>query len=161
MCGRGRCTLRPDAIAQACHFNSRPIRHVDIDRYRPSYNVAPGFNVPVVRLGDGDGDGFVSHCMKWGLVPKETDEIDHFKMVCAFERDLINAVTSNFDLLHLCISMRGVNRYERSHPFVDFFQRTGVWYRLKGETLYTFTIITTSSSSSLEWLHGLFLPPLQ
>ncbi|KAL3622384.1 hypothetical protein CASFOL_033795 [Castilleja foliolosa] len=52
--------------------------------YRPSYNVAPGFNVPVVRSDDeGDTNGVVLHCMKWGLIPsftKKTEKIDHFRM---------------------------------------------------------------------------------
>ncbi|KAL0369908.1 UNVERIFIED_CONTAM: Abasic site processing protein HMCES [Sesamum angustifolium] len=84
MCGRGRCTLRPDDFPRACHLNGRPIRHVNMDRYRPSYNVAPGFNVPVVRRDEeGDSDGVVLHCMKWGLIPsftKKNEKIDHFKM---------------------------------------------------------------------------------
>lgn len=51
--------------------------------------MAPGFNVPVVRRDDGGdgGDGMVLQCMKWGLVPgftKQTDKIDHFKMVMGF-----------------------------------------------------------------------------
>lgn len=54
-------------------------------RYRPSYNVSPGFSVPVVRREDEPNDeGAVLHCMKWGLVPsftKKTEKPDHYKMV--------------------------------------------------------------------------------
>lgn len=54
-------------------------------RYRPSYNVSPGFSVPVVRREDDPNDeGAVLHCMKWGLVPsftKKTEKPDHYKMV--------------------------------------------------------------------------------
>lgn len=54
-------------------------------RYQPSYNVSPGFNVPVVRRDDDlNDDGAVVHCMKWGLVPsftKKTEKPDHYKMV--------------------------------------------------------------------------------
>lgn len=57
-----------------------------MDRYRPSYNVAPGSNFPVVRREDGsDGEAVVLHCMKWGLIPsftKKNEKPDHFKMVC-------------------------------------------------------------------------------
>lgn len=52
-------------------------------RYRPSYNVAPGWNLPVVRRDD-DGEGFVLHCMKWGLIPsftKKNEKPDFYKMV--------------------------------------------------------------------------------
>lgn len=54
-------------------------------RYRPSYNVSPGFNLPVVRREDAsDSEGYVLHCMKWGLIPsftKKTEKPDHYKMV--------------------------------------------------------------------------------
>ncbi|XP_040952487.1 abasic site processing protein YoqW isoform X2 [Gossypium hirsutum] len=86
MCGRARCTLRADDIPRACHRNDGPIRHVNMDRYRPSYNVGPGMNFPVVRRDDGsntDGAGIVLHCMKWGLIPsftKKSDKPDFFKM---------------------------------------------------------------------------------
>ena len=56
-------------------------------RYRPSNNVSPGFNMPVVRREDdasAESDGHVVHCMKWGLIPsftKKTDKPDHYKMV--------------------------------------------------------------------------------
>ena len=49
--------------------------------YRPSYNVAPGSYMPVLRR---EKDGVAVHCMKWGLVPgftKKTDKPDFFKMV--------------------------------------------------------------------------------
>lgn len=58
---------------------------LNIFRYRPSYNVAPGSNIPVVRRDDGsDGEGVVLHCMKWGLIPsftKKTEKADFYKMV--------------------------------------------------------------------------------
>lgn len=56
-------------------------------RYRPSYNVSPGSNLPVVRRADGSSDGgedVVLECMKWGLIPsftKKTEKPDHYKMV--------------------------------------------------------------------------------
>lgn len=54
-------------------------------RYRPSYNVSPGANLPVVRRGGGtEGEEAIVHCMKWGLVPsftKKSEKPDHYKMV--------------------------------------------------------------------------------
>lgn len=54
-------------------------------RYRPSYNVSPGFNMPVIRREDAsDSGGYVVHCMKWGLISsftKKTEKPDHYKMV--------------------------------------------------------------------------------
>ncbi|CAN6688453.1 unnamed protein product [Malus baccata var. baccata] len=57
MCGTARCT---DDVIRAHHRNHAPVRTVNMDRYRPSYNVLPaGSNVPVVRREDGaDGYGF-------------------------------------------------------------------------------------------------------
>ncbi|KAI3932901.1 hypothetical protein MKX01_031883 [Papaver californicum] len=73
MCGRARCSLRVDDIPRACGVNNGPRRTVQIDRYRPSYNVSPGFYVPETVL----------HCMKWGLIPsftKTTEKPDHYRM---------------------------------------------------------------------------------
>lgn len=58
----------------------------ELFRYRPSYNVSPGANLPVVRRADGaDGEeGVVLQCMKWGLIPsftKKTEKPDHYRMV--------------------------------------------------------------------------------
>lgn len=56
-------------------------------RYRPSYNVSPGRDIPVIRREDGsDGDGVVLQCMKWGLIPsftKKDEKPDHYKMVAS------------------------------------------------------------------------------
>lgn len=60
-------------------------------RYHPAYNVAPGWNLPVLRMGDGHsgGDGVVLQCMKWGLIPsftKKTEKPDHYKMVTSAKK---------------------------------------------------------------------------
>ncbi|EHA8587373.1 hypothetical protein COCNU_scaffold001996G000010 [Cocos nucifera] len=95
MCGRARCTLNPRQVAKACGLadgsgDALSIPTLEMDRYRPSYNVSPGAYLPVVaarkeRKGSGQGrEAPVIHCMKWGLVPsftKKTEKPDHFKMV--------------------------------------------------------------------------------
>ena len=111
MCGRARCTLRPEDVRRACHRHGSTARFLHLEwffspfspffqfsflfdcgssqhccfcrlySYRPSYNVAPGSYMPVLRR---DKDGVAVHCMKWGLVPgftKKTDKPDFFKMV--------------------------------------------------------------------------------
>ena len=69
-------------------------------RYRPAYNVSPGFNLPVVRRDDGsDCQGAVLQCMKWGLIPsftKKTDKPDHYRMVILTYHPLIIIYTSWF-----------------------------------------------------------------
>lgn len=71
-------------------------------RYRPAYNVSPGFNLPVVRRDDGsDSQGAVLQCMKWGLIPgftKKTDKPDHYRMVI---HPLIIIYTSRSPFFHV------------------------------------------------------------
>ncbi|XP_073156567.1 uncharacterized protein [Henckelia pumila] len=173
MCGRARCTLRPDDFPRACHLNGRPVRHLNMDGYRPSYNVAPGFNVPVVRRaddGDGNGNGFVLHCMKWGLIPsftKKTEKPDYFRMFNA-RSESIREKASFRRLLpsnRCLVSVEGFYEWkkdgQKKQPYYIHFKdgRPLVFAALfdswknSEEVIYTFTIVTTSSSSSLEWLH--------
>ncbi|XP_011089624.1 embryonic stem cell-specific 5-hydroxymethylcytosine-binding protein [Sesamum indicum] len=172
MCGRGRGTLRPDDFPRACHLNGRPVRHLNMDRYQPSYNVAPGFNVPVVRRDEeGDSDGVVLHCMKWGLIPsftKKNEKIDHFRMFNA-RCESIREKASFRRLLpknRCLVSFEGFYEWKkdglRKQPYYIHFKDgrplifAGLfdsWRSSEGEILYSFTIVTTTSSSSLEWLH--------
>ncbi|CAM0872791.1 unnamed protein product [Alopecurus aequalis] len=109
MCGRARCTLSPAQAARAFGFPSTTtvggaggggdgggdapaVPTLQMDRFRPSYNVSPGAYLPVgaVRaraMGDGGGGADehvpVIQCMKWGLVPSFTgksEKPDHFRM---------------------------------------------------------------------------------
>nr|CAB3498919.1 unnamed protein product [Digitaria exilis] len=139
MCGRARCTLSAAQAARAFGFptttaaaaggsgggagDAPAVRTLDLDRFRPSYNVSPGAYLPVGTLrahtatgGDGGrGDGGVEpviQCMKWGLVPSFTgknEKPDHFRMY-----------------------------------YLTFASR---------EIIHTFTILTTRASTSLKWLH--------
>ncbi|KAJ7544576.1 hypothetical protein O6H91_09G083600 [Diphasiastrum complanatum] len=83
MCGRARCTLASHEVAQACGFPAN-VRSVDSERYRPSYNVAPGSYLPVVHYESKESSKEpVVHCMKWGLVPsftKKGTKPDHYRM---------------------------------------------------------------------------------
>ncbi|XP_051143809.1 uncharacterized protein LOC127260160 isoform X1 [Andrographis paniculata] len=174
MCGRARCTLRPDDFTRACRLDARSVRHLHMDQFRPSYNVAPGFNVPVVRRDEegGDGNGVVLHCMKWGLVPsftKKSEKPDHFRMFNARSESLREKASFRRLLpKNRClVSVEGFYEWKkdgsRKQPYYIHFKdgRPMVfaalfdcWKNSEGETMYTFTIITTSSSSSsLEWLH--------
>ncbi|PSR86309.1 Embryonic stem cell-specific 5-hydroxymethylcytosine-binding protein [Actinidia chinensis var. chinensis] len=172
MCGRARCTLRADDIPRACRLNGRSLRSVDMDRYRPSYNVAPGRDMPVVRRDDGSGgDGAVLHCMKWGLIPsftKKSEKPDHYKMFNArsesiCEKASFRRLVPNSRCL---VVVEGFYEWKKDgskkQPYYIHYKdgRSLVfaalydsWKNSEGEILYTFTIVTTSSSSTLEWLH--------
>lgn len=171
MCGRARCTLRPDDFPRACHLSGRPVRHLNMDGYRPSYNVAPGFNVPVVRRDDdGDSNGVVLHCMKWGLIPsftKKTEKPDYFRMFNARSESLREKASFRRLLpKNRClVSVEGFYEWKKDgkkkQPYYIHFKdgRSLVFAALfdswknSEEVIYTFTIVTTSSSSGLEWLH--------
>lgn len=179
MCGRARCSLRTDDFPRACHLNGRPMRHVNMDRYRPSYNVSPGFNIPVIRREerqDGDGPkvqdhGVVLECMKWGLLPnftKKSEKPDHYRMFNA-RSESVKEKPSFRRLIptnRCLVAVEGFYEWkkdgskkqpyyihikdERPMVFAALFDS---WKNSEGEVIYTFTILTTSASSSLEWLH--------
>ncbi|CAN4119068.1 unnamed protein product [Withania somnifera] len=165
MCGRARCTLRSDDFPRACYLNGRLLRHVDMNRYRPSYNVSPGFSVPVVRREDEPNDeGAVLHCMKWGLVPsftKKTEKPDHYKMFNA-RSESIKEKASFRRLVPKNRCLVAVEGWVKKQPYYIHFKDArplvfaalfDSWKNPEGEVLYTFTILTTSASTSLEWLH--------
>ncbi|CAH8263710.1 unnamed protein product [Arabidopsis lyrata] len=172
MCGRTRCTLRPDDIQRASHRHTVPTRSLHLDRYRPSYNIAPGSYIPVLRReNEVVGDGVVVHCMKWGLVPgftKKTDKPDFFKMFNARSESV--AEKASFRRLlpknRCLVAVDGFYEWKKEgskkQPYYIHFEdgRPLVfaalfdsWQNSGGETLYTFTILTTTSSSPLQWLH--------
>lgn len=172
MCGRARCTLRADDIPRACHVTGRPLRSINTDRYRPSYNVAPGRDIPVVRREDGSyGDGVVLQSMKWGLIPsftKKTEKPDHYKMFNA-RSESVGEKASFRRLIpnnRCLVAVEGFYEWKKNgskkqpyyihmkdgQPFV-FAALYDSWKTSEGEILYTFTILTTLSSSALEWLH--------
>ncbi|KAM3326038.1 hypothetical protein P3S67_001164 [Capsicum chacoense] len=172
MCGRARCTLRPDDFPRACHLNGRRVRHIDMNRYQLLYNVSPWFNVPVVRREDDlNDDGAVVHCMKWGLVPsftKKTEKPDHYKMFNA-RSESIKAKASFRRLVpknRCLVAVEGFYEWKndgsKKQPYYIHFKDGqslvfaalyDSWKNAEGEVLYTFTILTTSVSLSLVWLH--------
>ncbi|CAN6545022.1 unnamed protein product [Malus baccata var. baccata] len=172
MCGRARCTLRADDVTRACHRTHAPVRTVNMDRYRPSYNVSPGSNLPVVRREDGaDGDGVVLQCMKWGLIPsftKKTEKPDFYRMFNARSESICEK--ASFRRLvpksRCIVAVEGFYEWKKDgskrQPYYVHFKDGrpllfaalyDSWGNSEGEKLYTFTIITTSSSSALGWLH--------
>ncbi|KAF8089447.1 hypothetical protein N665_0506s0052 [Sinapis alba] len=169
MCGRARCTLRPEDVRRACHRHDFPAHFLHLECYRPSYNVAPGSYMPVLRR-DNDG-GVAVHCMKWGLVPgftKKTDKPDFFKMFNARSESV--AEKASFRRLlpqnRCLVAVDGFYEWKKEgskkQPYYIHFkdERPLVfaalfdsWQNSEVETLYTFTILTTASSSALDWLH--------
>ncbi|CAL9040987.1 uncharacterized protein LOC135622700 isoform X1 [Musa acuminata AAA Group] len=176
MCGRTRCTLNTDQIARACGLtvNAASIRTHEIDRYRPSYNVSPGAYLPVVLVERATGEAEESpaiRCMKWGLVPsftKKTEKPDHYKMFNA-RSESIKEKASFRRLVptnRCLVAVEGFYEWKKDgskkQPYYIHFKDNrplvfaalyDAWKNSEGDILYTLTILTTSSSSALQWLH--------
>ncbi|PUZ37549.1 hypothetical protein GQ55_9G128700 [Panicum hallii var. hallii] len=196
MCGRARCTLSAAQAARAFGFptttaaagpgggagDAPAVRTLDLDRFRPSYNVSPGAYLPVgtVRAqpaagGDGgradDGAEPVIQCMKWGLVPSftgKTEKPDHFRMFNA-RSESVKEKASFRRLIpknRCLVAVEGFYEWKKDgskkqpyyihfqdhRPFV-FAALYDAWTNSEGEIIHTFTILTTRASSSLKWLH--------
>lgn len=156
---------------------------LQMDRFGPSYNVSPGAYLPVgaVRArapgDDGDGGGGaeehvpVIQCMKWGLVPSFTgknEKLDHFRMFNA-RSESIKEKASFRRLIpknRCLVAVEGFFEWKKDgskkQPYYIYFQDQrplvfaalfDTWKNSEGESLHTFTILTTRSSTSLGWLH--------
>ncbi|KAL9239637.1 hypothetical protein vseg_013940 [Gypsophila vaccaria] len=172
MCGRCRCTLRPADLARVFHLPDTAVHHVDVDRYRPMYNVSPGSYLPVLRRGNGGDEGYTAtvHCMKWGLIPsftKKDEKPDHYRMFNA-RSESIGEKASFRRLIpnnRCLVAVEGFYEWKKGtkrqpyyihlkdgRPLV-FAALYDSWKNAEGELLYTFTILTCESSSTLQWLH--------
>ncbi|KAF5177926.1 Embryonic stem cell-specific 5-hydroxymethylcytosine-binding protein [Thalictrum thalictroides] len=182
MCGRARCTLRADDVQRACGLNNGfAYSTLQMDRYHPRYNVSPGSYMPVVRTGDASNSksnsndaqlvGVVLHCMKWGLIPSFTNKThkpDHYKMFNA-RSESISEKPSFRRLLpnnRCLVAVEGFYEWKKDgskkQPYYIHFKNGQPlvfaalydhWTNSEGEVLSTFTIVTTSCSSALQWLH--------
>ncbi|XBH77432.1 hypothetical protein VPH35_103915 [Triticum aestivum] len=193
MCGRARCTLSAAQAARAFGFptatsaggggdgggDAPAVRTLQMDRFRPSYNVTPGAYLPVgtlrARAAGGEGgaeeQGPVIQCMKWGLVPSfssKTDKPDHFRMFNA-RSESIKEKASFRRLIpknRCLVAVEGFYEWKKDgskkQPYYIHFQDErplvfaalfDTWTNSEGETLHTFTILTTHVSTSLKWLH--------
>jgi putative SOS response-associated peptidase YedK len=148
----------------------------DLPDFKPSYNIAPGKDVPViVRQGDRN----VVKLMRWGLVPSwsqdqaignqminarcETlDQKPSFKQLLARNRCLVPG-DGFFEWARVGkgkIPMRVRMKDERPFTMAGLWD---VWRDPDGEELYTFTIITTDANKLLRQIHDrmpLILDPL-
>eukprot|EP00252_Welwitschia_mirabilis_P001982 TRINITY_DN11938_c0_g1_i1.p1 TRINITY_DN11938_c0_g1~~TRINITY_DN11938_c0_g1_i1.p1 ORF type:complete len:384 (+),score=86.54 TRINITY_DN11938_c0_g1_i1:202-1353(+) len=170
MCGRARCTLRPEDVGRTCGFQ-KPLSVVDAERYHPSYNVSPGSYMPVLRKENASEDGVVVQCMKWGLVPsftRKNEKPDHFRMFNARSESVKEK--SSFRRLipsHNCVvAVEGFYEWkkdgQKKQPYYIYLQNErnmvfaalyDKWQNAEGDVLYTFTLLTTRSSKALGWLH--------
>ncbi|XP_059432624.1 uncharacterized protein LOC132165919 isoform X2 [Corylus avellana] len=109
--------------------------------------------------------------MKWGLIPsftKKTERPDHYKMFNARSESICEK--ASFRRLvpksRCLVAVEGFYEWKKDGPrkqpyyihFEDgrplvFAALYDSWQNSEGEIIYSFTILTTSSSSALQWLH--------
>jgi putative SOS response-associated peptidase YedK len=148
----------------------------DLPLFKPSFNIAPGKDVPVIVR---NGDRNVVKLMRWGLVPSwaqepaignqminarcETlDQKPSFKQLLGIRRCLVPA-DGFFEWRRIGkgkIPMRVRMKDRRPFTMAGLWD---VWRDPDGEELYTFTIITTDANKLLRPIHDrmpLILEPL-
>jgi putative SOS response-associated peptidase YedK len=148
----------------------------DLPVFKPSYNIAPGKDVPVIIR---HGDRNIVKPMRWGLVPSwaqdpaignqminarcETlDQKPSFKHLVARNRCLIPA-DGFFEWRRIDrgkIPMRVRMKDQRPFTMAGLWD---LWRDPDGEPLYSFTIITTPANKLLRAIHDrmpLILDPL-
>ncbi|OAV93445.1 hypothetical protein, variant 1 [Puccinia triticina 1-1 BBBD Race 1] len=175
MCGRFALSLKPEEISSRLtdiqlHVDS----WLNVDEYRPNYNLAPQNRAAVVRRMDPKENRLVIDCMKWGLVP-------HWSESPPTHGSLLNTINARDDKVveprGLWNTIKGKKRCiilcegffewltKGKDKIPHFTKRTGgqlmclaglwesVTYKGATEELHTFTIITTSSNKYLSFLH--------
>jgi putative SOS response-associated peptidase YedK len=165
MCGR--YVRRGSAEAAGKWFDIEP---EDLPQFSPSYNVAPQSVQPVVLLG-AENDRREMHLMRWGLIPfwAKDPKIGYstfnaraediaakpaFRESLKRRRCLIPA--SEFYAWQK-LSARQRQPYAFGLTDAEFFGFAGLWDRWKspdGNTLESFTIITTDANELLNPEHG-------
>lgn len=189
MCGRARCSASRERLEQfvgsqfgcsKCLVDDSMSAH-----YSPSYNISPGYYLPVI-VKNSDNEGRIElSAFKWGLVPnfttKSTQRLDHYKMFnCRSEEMQNKASFKNLIARNRCIVLtEGFYEWKSQHfgdkqPYyvyftqcdadkddkneihVDIMPMAGLydcWVDRNNRRIYTCTILTTSSSKELSWLH--------
>lgn len=174
MCGRSRCTLAPERVVRAAavhNANIEQIHWIDQDQFNGGFNLTPGASTPVIRR-DKDSNNVEIHTMKWGLVPsftKPNETADFWRMFNC--RSETMAEKPSFRRLvptkRCLVLLDGFYEWKAEgkqgkQPYYIYLEgddpmvAAGLfdsWHNAEGETMYTYTILTTDSSKKLEWLH--------
>lgn len=174
MCGRARCTLSPDQIIQAAGTT----HWIDQNRYDASYNLSPGRFTPVVYQQKHKNNNTSQpsprciHTMAWGLIPSVSkNKPDHYKMFNARSEELADKpsfrplIPQNRCIVYLNGFYEWIKEHgnQKKQPYYIYLKNDkpmaiaalyDAWKQPNdGTLLFTFTILTTSSSEKLSWLH--------
>ncbi|CAI2162340.1 13704_t:CDS:2 [Funneliformis geosporum] len=170
MCGRYVVYSRLESLEQALErSNIKCTKWIDKEKYQTSYNVAPCHFQPVVRV-EYDSRETILHTMRWGLIPSWTKEKPEFsKLIINCRDDSLKEGKSIFNSMKnrkRCLVVADgfyewLKKDKKRHPYYikrkdgNLFLFAGLYDCVKFEEnpLYTYTIITTMSSTSIEFLH--------
>ena len=167
MCGRYSLTTAPEALRRLFNFLNRP-------NFGPRYNIAPTQSAPVVRPA-ADGNGRELVMLRWGLVPSWAKELSiGAKMINARAETVAEkpAFRSAFRHRRCLVPADGFYEWRtedgKKQPFRIGvkggapFAFAGLWESwtapkdagdLAGETIETYTIITTTANEKLHPIH--------
>ena len=168
MCGRYSLTTAPEALRRLFNFLNQP-------NLGPRYNVAPTQSAPVVRPA-ADGTGRELVMMRWGLVPSWAKDLSiGAKMINARSETVAEkpAFRSAFRHRRCLVPADGFYEWRtedgKKQPFRigmkggGPFAFAGLWESwtapedagdLAGETIESYTIITTTANEKLRPIHA-------
>ncbi|OWZ23409.1 hypothetical protein PHMEG_0001710 [Phytophthora megakarya] len=174
MCGRARCTLRREEVAEAAGVT--PEDFVDGDKYNPVENMGPGRYGPILLQRGGakvEGEAMKTRlqAMRWGLVPsftKANSKPDHFLMFNARsenvqERPAFKRLLESKRCVVLSEGYYEWQQVDKREKQPYYFYREGSpikfaglydhWNNENSEPMCTYTILTTAVAPELKWLH--------
>ena len=140
----------------------------DLSEFKPSYNIAPGQQVPVIIREDGRNK---AKLMRWGLVPSWSPDPSIGNRMINARSETLTEKPSFKQLLgtHRClIPADGFYEWRRDGKGKvpmrivmkdrQLFTFAGLWDVWRGDPeggdLYTFTIITTNANALLRPIHN-------
>ncbi|KAG2786599.1 hypothetical protein PC129_g11504 [Phytophthora cactorum] len=175
MCGRARCTLAREEVAEAAGV--APEEFVDGDKYKPVENMGPGRYGPILlQRGGAKAESETKmktrlQAMRWGLIPsfaKANAKPDHFLMFNARsenlqERPAFKRLLESKRCVVLCEGYYEWQQVDKREKQPYYFYRDGIpmkfaglydqWKNEAGELMCTYTILTTAVAPELKWLH--------
>jgi putative SOS response-associated peptidase YedK len=166
MCGRYSLTTEPEALRQLFNFANRP-------NFAPRYNVAPTQPMPVVRRGEAGRELAI---LRWGLIPSWAKDAAIGARCINARADTVAekpAFRGAFRARRCLVPADGFFEWKTEggakQPYLirapggRAFAFAGLWERwtakaagagiAAGETVETYTIITTDANRKLAALH--------
>lgn len=161
MCGRYTLT---DTAKLATRFGVKVTKKV-----APSYNVAPGQFMPVVRAAADDSSEDMD-VMKWGLVPSwAKDPNIGYKMINARSETVFEKPAWRSAIVRRRCLVPATGFYEwkrdgtaKKQPYYIRLKRTELfafagiwesWHEPDGSSLHSYSILTTSPNKEMSELH--------